>query len=164
MSLHQKRRFNPFGLPEFIGLVLLTAVVFFGVEWLHASPTHRWNEAIGHITNCDIQSIHYNAEPNQNKVSISYIYRVNEIPFQGSWSGMWPETDSPNSLSDEEITQLKNSEYVLRVFYNPQNPEINRIHDLVDTKRYVFSILSVLGILVVIYYLVIVYPRWKGIH
>ncbi len=143
---------------------MLAAVVFCGMEWIHASPTFRWQETMGRITSCDIKSIHYNAEPNRNKVTISFTYHVNEIPFQGSWSGMWPVADSPNALGDEEITRLKDKGYLLRVYYDARNPEIHRIHDLVDTKRYVFSILSVLGSLALIYYLVKIYPAWKGVH
>ena len=154
------RHWRP-GAPEGVGLALITLVVMLAVKTWLAANMPPWPRTLGTVLSCAIRSVHYNAEPNDTKVTLTYEYVANGQTYAGNWQGLWPATGSANALPPERLHELEEPGYRLYVYYDPRNPAISRLEDGSRDSLFVYAMLFVGCLAIFLVYLIRFYPAWR---
>jgi len=162
MGLRQRRQFSVFGLPEMAALVLIGAAIVPVTLWSRDIMSPQYRSTQGHVMECNIHATHYNASDAAVKVTITYCYTVEGIEHINTWTGLWPETGSPNALPPDELARLETQEYPLTVFYDPSNPERGELHIRDRGFRRIYGGLSAVLCGLAVAYCGIVYPKWRN--
>lgn len=162
MALKHRKKLRGPGLPELTAVLLGLAVA--ACFWMLGKEANKpgWARAPGRVEHCDIRRTHYNAEPSDNKVQLVYSYVVGAARFQGSWQGFWPRVHSPNALPEGNVEVLKTPNYPLVVLYDPLRPSRSDLH-IPDARKVVpYTLLTFAALMVLLFYLMQIYPRWKA--
>ncbi len=154
------RHWRP-GAPEAVGTILILFVVFAALLTWQAANVPPWPHTAGRVLSCSITSIHYNAEPNDTKVSLTYEYSVNGQTYAGRWEGLWPTTGTPNALPQDRVHELEEPGRRIYVYYDPRNPAVSRLEDGSRDFLLVYAGLFVVLLILLLMYLVRVYPAWR---
>ena len=162
MALRQRRQFERFGLPEFVGLLVVgIALAAASAYWLReVQPEFR--EAQGRVVEGDVSWIDYNSTDRRQKVTLTYQYTVGTTSYTGSWTGLWPETGNPNALPPDRVDALRTKDYPLVVFLDPDNPAHSSLHVVADEMTHVYAGVVVGLCAAALIYCGGIYPMWKA--
>lgn len=161
MALQRRtKRWRP-AAPEFIGVFLCVVLLFAGVLAWRATTAPPWPHTTGTVLSCNLRSVHYNAEPNDTKVSLSYEYVVGGQTYAARWEGLWPVAGSPNALPEERLHELETPGYRLRVYYDPENPSRSELEDGSRDNVLLFSLFFVGSLATFLVYVLKIYPTWR---
>lgn len=153
-------RWRPAG-PEYIAVFLLVVLLVAALLAWRTATAPPWPHTTGTVLSCNIRSVHYNAEPNDTKVSLTYQYVVGGQTYAAQWEGLWPAAGSPNALPPDRLHELESPGYRLRVYYDPQNPSRSDLEDGSRDDVLFFSALFVGILAVFLIYLLKIYPMWR---
>ena len=163
MGLRQRRQFSLFGLPEMAALALIVATIVPVTLWSRDIMSPQYRSTQGHVVECDIHATHYNASEAEVKVTITYRYTVEGIEHINTWTGLWPETGSPNALPPDELERLQTKNYPLVVFYDPANPALSELHIRDGGFQRIYGGLSVVLCGLAVLYCAVGYPAWRNV-
>ncbi len=148
------------GWPEglFIILIIATMIPAFA---LAARPQDGvvWAQAPGYITSGTRESVHFNSQLNDDKITVTYEYTVDGINYDGTWSGFWPPLGGYNALDPDSIDSLLAGEIPITVSYDPAEPAIHQTHPESSLSWIVFMMLFILGMASTFFYVTVLYPR-----
>lgn len=157
MARHARRR--RLGVREFVGIVLLLAVVGPAWLWWQEVLVGDWQITSGSVSGCEIRDTHYNAPDYKPVVTLRYRYTVAGNEYQGTWQGLWPEAGSPNALPRTQLAQLNAPGRPLVVYYDPDHPADSSPHDHAPFRQIGYASMTVLGLCVASWYFVRVMPN-----
>lgn len=158
MALRQKRQFRTFALPEFLALASIGVAIVPVTLWLLERSDSEYRRAAGEATSCEIQS----SADSAKKVIVTYQYSVGAETYTHAWTGLWPETGSPNALPPEQLDKLRHKHHPLTVFYDPDNPRESYLHVADRGFEHFYGGLAVGMCLVAVLYCGIAYPAWRS--
>lgn len=162
MGLRQRKRLCSFELPEFVAVVLIGAAIVPVTLWWQGRSAAEYAQADGVITACEIRPKHYNATDYANEVTITYQYTAGNETYTKTWTGLWPETESPNALAPDRLEALRDKNHPLAVFYDPENPAEAQLHIQDNGFQRIYGGLA-LGLCgVAILFCATVYPAWRA--
>lgn len=162
MALHPKKRLKKPELPEFLVLVLVGLAIIPATYWWRANLLPKYKEAEGYVLDCDIKLTHYNAPDVRKKVDITYEYNVGPGRYVGSWSGYWPQIQSPNALAPDKIDTLRDKGRRITVLYDPGNPAHSLLHYPDQGLARITGIAAIAALGAAILYCCAIYPAWRG--
>lgn len=113
------------------------------------------------MVEAEVRQVHYNAPDTLPRVRVAYEYFVNGVRYRGSWTGLWPEANSPNALSAERLQELERPGHPLTVYFDVNSPSTSRIHDTPYNVGRVYGAAFGAGVVLLVLYAVRVYPAWK---
>lgn len=161
MGLPRRRRDLRFGMPEAAAVLLLAPTLVFAFLWWDTAEGPAWAETPGQVVSGRVVSTHYNAQPYEDKVTLTYVYSVSGMKFTGQWEGIWPHGTGPNELPEDQLSLLERPGYPLRIFYDPADPRTSRLHIAPAGIGLLYATLALVGGVLTAYYTLRIYPAWK---
>lgn len=161
MSFTRRSRKQKPGLPELVLLLLVGLTAYCAFNWEKTLGEPGWEKTNGWVTSCEIKKTHYNAQPSDDKVAITYNYDAHAGTYPGSWEGYWPRIHSPNALPEGNIEVLKQPNYPLIVMFDPHDPSKSRLHNPDSDRQITWVILTFGAGVALAFYLIRIYPAWR---
>ncbi|NIA15765.1 MAG: DUF3592 domain-containing protein [Nitrospiraceae bacterium] len=161
MALHQRRRLQRPGLPEFVVMLLVGLAVVPAMLWCQRNTRPEYKKTEGRVKNCEIRLTHYNADNMLSKVKLTYTYSAGPATMTGVWEGYWPSAESPNALPQNKLDLLRTENYPLVVLYDPADPSKSRLHYPGAVPHTMYGVVALTAALGVVLYLATGYPMWK---
>jgi len=162
MGLHPRKKSHiSFGPPETLALVAVIVVGATAALWLHALYEPSWQSTPATQYACELSRLAYSRDNIPDQVHLRYEYTVEKKAYEGCWDGFWPQAQSPNALARENLSQLQEGRFPLKVFYDPQNPAVNRIHYAQSLRPTTYLRLFIIALVLTASYLLKIYPAWK---
>lgn len=124
---HHRQRI---GLPELVVIGLLFLSGGCAVLWWQAQRMDDWRQTTGQILSCEIERTHYNATDYAYRVGLTYEYTAAGVSMVGQWAGFWPQGESPNTLPNDRIEELREPGRTVVVLYHPNDITNTRLHDV----------------------------------
>jgi hypothetical protein len=157
MALRQKRQFRAFDLPEFVAAVLIAAAIVPTTFWLQGLSGAAYRCVDGVVVACDIQP----TSDSGKKITLTYRYAVGTETYTQTWTGLWPETGSPNALPPGKLDVLRQKDYPLTVYYDSDNPADGHLHIEDRGFERIYGGLSLGMCGVAVLYCAVAYPAWR---
>ncbi len=161
MGLQQRKRRFKASVPEAVGMALLAVVLCAAALWLRASPRPDWQQTAARVVYCDLFNRAYSNSALPDQVHLTYQYTAFGRTYTDSWEGFWPQGQSPNALPVQELGVLREKGYPLSISFDPLNPAKNMLHYTGAFNTAGYKRITIIAFLVMIVYLVKVYPAWK---
>ena len=162
MSLHRRRRLRRLGLPEVVAVIIVAFTVWMMTVWWRSAEQPGWEQTGGRIRQCSIRNTHYNAEPNENVVHLSFEYFVGGMRYANEWTGIWPLVESPDALSPGQMDELTSGEHILTVFFDPLNPAHCQLHSPRREQPIILTLLALASLVFALTYFLKIYPAWRN--
>ncbi len=147
-------------MPDFVAIFLLLLTVVPVLLWFSQQQGPVWNMTTGRVLSSSIRPVHYNAETDRLKVTLSFEYEVNGILYEDSWTGMWPD-EGPNAIAESQLESELQPGRTVYVYYDPRYPTETRMHDAGRGIDLVYISASVALAVLAVFYLFKIYPEWK---
>ena len=162
MARQRHRRGGAIGWPEALFVILVIATISPGLG-LAIRPQEGavFQEAPGYVTSGTRESVHYNAQPNEQKVTITFEYIVDGLNYDGRWSGFWPSLGSYNAVDPDNINSLLSGNVPITVMYDPEDPSVYQIHPESSLGWIVLMFLFGAGCVATFVYATVIYPRLR---
>lgn len=161
MGLHQQRRMQKAGLPEFVFVCLAAvAVLFLALSW-RSNNTPTWLNVEGVVVECNVDRSQYHVVDTPYNVRLTYEYVVGNTKYTGGWSGNWPMNNSPNALPPQRIFELERPGHPLQIACNPADYSLNRLHGQPEKRGVAYTVMAILGCIALFLYSAKIYPQWK---
>jgi hypothetical protein len=161
MALHRSKRRAPLGLAEFIGLCSLALATAFVTMWWQEDHAPAYWRSDGRVIEGKVVLTHYNSTDLRSKVSITYEYMAEGATYTKSWSGFWPDDNSPNALPENRINELCEKGHPLIVLYDRQNPSEGILHPVGSGGVAIRQAMAVVSCVWALAYCVVLYPTWR---
>ena len=161
MALRQNKEFSRVGLAEFVAVLLMTLAAVAVTLWWQGRRGPEYLQAEGRVLEGNAKLTHYNATDMRQKVTITYEYMAAGNTYTGSWSGFWPEDDSPNALPSDRFQELCVRGHPLVVMYDPEDPSTSILHPPGRGAEAFRQGFAMAGCALAILYCAILYPAWR---
>jgi hypothetical protein len=161
MSLRRNRPFERLGPAEFVGVALLILAAASATSWWQRSGRVSFARADGRVVEGRVAWTHYNSTDLREKVSVTYQYAVGSDSFTGTWTGFWPEDDSPNALPADRLREACEKDHPLVVSYDPASPSISYLHPAEGGGERLLRGIAVGSCVLALIYCVALYPAWR---
>jgi len=162
MALHRRKRRLRLGPPEILLIVLTLAGVAFLISGALAAPGDGWEEAPGEVVLVERIQKASVSPGSEYRLRVHYTFSDGARKIDGRWEGEWPESHSPNALPRDRWTELRQPGHPLTVYYDPEHPEKNSPHLTGGAYPLWWFRLSVGLCLVLLWFALVFYPRWKA--
>jgi len=162
MALHQNKQLGKVGLPEFLALALLVFAALAVTFWWQGSGQPAYAQTDGRVVEGNVKLIHYNATDMRQKVSLTYEYSVGADTYTSSWTGFWPEDNSPNALPPDKLEDLCVKGHPLRVLYNPLNPSDSSLYPVESGGEALRQGMAAGACALALLYCGVLYPAWRA--
>ncbi len=162
MALHQNRQLGKVGLPEFLALALLGFAALAVTLWWQGSGQPAHAQTDGRVVEGNVKLVHYNATDTRKKVSLTYEYSVGANAYTSSWTGFWPEDNSPNALPPDKLEDLCVKGRPLMVLYDPLSPSDSLLFQVGSGGEALRQGMAVGACVLALLYCGVLYPAWRA--
>ena len=161
MALRQHKVRSKPGPPELITIAFVLLAVATMTAGPLLAPGTDWRQVPGNVI--EVYRYQHASSPDgrPHRLRVTYEFNVGGVAVTGRWEGEWPEAHSPNALPEDQRDRLAERGYPLQVFYDPLDPGRSTLHQTGNRAPVWWLRLSIGLALLVLWYVFVVYPKWK---
>ena len=161
MSLKRRKRKLRFRAPELVALLLVAMTVLSAALWARENFQPNWQKSSAVVMYGDVYRRSYSESAIPDQVHVTYRYDALGQTYTDFWDGFWPQAHSPNALTTEKLSDLRQHGYPLSIVFDPTDPARNVLHYTGTDYARTYERIGFVALILAMAYLVKVYPTWK---